>query len=707
MSVTATRLERVHVRCEGLDAITARLRLDQLLAAADLRPPGLPPAALLCVRRLSDPLPGTLAIGGGQVRPPPAWERAFVAALEQLMRAAARPAFEAVPAGAEAVLFADRAELLACLARDVCDGTAWTRWWWRGLSAREGITPGTVVEMWLAEPAYGPAALELLATRSAAVRFARTLSAAVATELAACAATAFAAPALRAAIVTEVSRWSRDADQPVTDDAPDPPWRETVPEAAETSLTAAQQLVLGVLLTLRRTPAVSRSRAFATGVESWRAHRSGHAVPDRSRARQHPERHRESPAIEAMAAAQATARDRSPPVSGRAAAPGATMREPPPRPPAADPAVDRAAQLRNQAAQAGMPADESVAAPGGLATPADREARARSAAPPAPARVDPPARAVEAPPGPQEPLAAPAPSAAPHPGDRARREVQLRSGPSPLSEPAVPSSTDPLTAAEPEPLALAVDTDLGGIFYLLNLALHLELYGDFTTPLQPGIGLDPWDFIELVGGWLLGRRSADTGRGSRSGSRDADPIWGLLAGLAGRDRQPAGRGFRAPRRWRVPPAWLEPVACEGVWRWSAARGTLRILHPAGFPVTAVPRTTAAPAEQLRAELRRLPGRRPPLARAALSREPKDPLACWVARFGAYARVRLAHSLGLADPAHVTDVLLAHRARVLVSPTHVDVRFALAELPLEIRLAGLDRTPGWIPAAGRFVAFAFA
>jgi len=53
------------------------------------------------------------------------------------------------------------------------------------------------------------------------------------------------------------------------------------------------------------------------------------------------------------------------------------------------------------------------------------------------------------------------------------------------------------------------------------------------------------------------------------------------------------------------------------------------------------------------------------------------------------------------------VLLAHRARVLVSPTHVDVRFALAELPLEIRLAGLDRTPGWIPAAGRFVAFAFA
>jgi hypothetical protein len=705
MSVTATRLERVHVRCEGLDATTARLRLDQLLAAADLRPPGLPPAALLCVRRLRDPLPGTLAIGGGQLRPPAEWERACVAALEQMMRAAARPAFEAVPAGAEAVLFADRAELLACLARDVCDGTAWTRWWWRRLPARQGITPGTAADMWLAEPVYGPAALELLTTRAAAVQFAGTLSVVVATELAAGAAAAFAAPALREAVVASVPEWPRDADQDVTGDTPDPPWRETVPEAAEPSLTPAQQLVLGVLLTLRRAPAVGRSRAFATGVESWRARRSGGAVPGRSRARPHPERPRGSPAIEGAAAARVAARERSSSVSGRAAAPDATLREPPPMPPAADPAVDRAAHLRDQAVQPGIDADESVAAAADeLATPADPEAPMRPAAAPAPARVDPPAPAVEAPPGPPEPVAAPAPSAAPYPRDRARREVAPRRRSSTVDLPAAPSSTEPPTAAEPEPLALAVDTDLGGIFYLLNLALHLELYGDFTTPLQPGIGLDPWDFLELVGAWLLGGRSA---WGSGPGSSGDDPIWGLLAGLAGRDGQPAGRGFRPPRRWRVPPAWLAPVACGGVWRWSAARGTLRILHPAGFPVSAVPRTTAAPAGQLRAELRRLGGRRPPLARAAMGREPKDSLARWVARFGAYARVRLARSLGLADPAEVTDVLLAHRARVLVSPTHVDVRFALAELPLEIRLAGLDRTPGWIPAAGRFVAFAFA
>ena len=41
---------------------------------------------------------------------------------------------------------------------------------------------------------------------------------------------------------------------------------------------------------------------------------------------------------------------------------------------------------------------------------------------------------------------------------------------------------------------------------------------------------------------------------------------------------------------------------------------------------------------------------------------------------------------------------------MTSPTHVDVMFSLAELPIELRLSGLDRDPGWIPAADRVVAF---
>jgi hypothetical protein len=44
--------------------------------------------------------------------------------------------------------------------------------------------------------------------------------------------------------------------------------------------------------------------------------------------------------------------------------------------------------------------------------------------------------------------------------------------------------------------------------------------------------------------------------------------------------------------------------------------------------------------------------------------------------------------------------------VLVTDTRVDIVIQLAEHAIEVRLAGLDRDPGWIPAAGRDVRFHF-
>jgi hypothetical protein len=231
------------------------------------------------------------------------------------------------------------------------------------------------------------------------------------------------------------------------------------------------------------------------------------------------------------------------------------------------------------------------------------------------------------------------------------------------------------------------------VFYLLNLALHLELYGDFTRPRAAGLELSPWDLLDLLGRRLLRRDQRD------------DPVWPVLAELAGRRRgEQPGRGFRPPLAWRTPPAWLEPVACDGPWRWSAVAGVLRIVHPAGFPAVAVPRTAAAPAAQVRQELRPLTSARP--VRTALPRESTLPLTRWVGRLGGYAEVRLARALGLADAGALPATLLVHRARILLSPTHVDVELSLGTLPLAIRFAGLDRTPGWIPAAGRYVAFHF-
>ena len=46
------------------------------------------------------------------------------------------------------------------------------------------------------------------------------------------------------------------------------------------------------------------------------------------------------------------------------------------------------------------------------------------------------------------------------------------------------------------------------------------------------------------------------------------------------------------------------------------------------------------------------------------------------------------------------------AEVHVSATTLDLQFSLDQLPLAVRVAGLDRDPGWIPAAGRSLCFHF-
>jgi hypothetical protein len=82
-----------------------------------------------------------------------------------------------------------------------------------------------------------------------------------------------------------------------------------------------------------------------------------------------------------------------------------------------------------------------------------------------------------------------------------------------------------------------------------------------------------------------------------------------------------------------------------------------------------------------------------------------PVDRWLAHLVPYVRARLRGALAV-DDARLPALLLAHRARVHASDAHLDVVLALDTLPIEIRIAGLDRDPGWVAAAGRFIAFHF-
>ena len=101
---SGTELRRVRVRGTRADPLQVRQRLERALAAVDWTPPQLPPRAVLVVRRLFANAPSRKGFGTDVTK-----------ALRQRADAARRPRLHADAASADAVVFADEAELAACL----------------------------------------------------------------------------------------------------------------------------------------------------------------------------------------------------------------------------------------------------------------------------------------------------------------------------------------------------------------------------------------------------------------------------------------------------------------------------------------------------------------------------------------------------------------------------------------------------------------
>src|SRR5207253_1773894 len=126
-------------------------------------------------------------------------EQAVVSKLSQLARHAVRPARGAIRTEADAVIFDDRAQLLACLAIDWCEGTLHTRWWWQSLFKEAALT-SLLLPVWLNAPEYIPAALEHLSRAQKIGTFIRALSANAARSLLQSITLNFALDALRPAL---------------------------------------------------------------------------------------------------------------------------------------------------------------------------------------------------------------------------------------------------------------------------------------------------------------------------------------------------------------------------------------------------------------------------------------------------------------------------------------------------------------------------
>lgn len=70
---------------------------------------------------------------------------------------------------------------------------------------------------------------------------------------------------------------------------------------------------------------------------------------------------------------------------------------------------------------------------------------------------------------------------------------------------------------------------------------------------------------------------------------------------------------------------------------------------------------------------------------------------------AVMRAHVAESVDIAVEAALTFVC-GQPGAIRLSPARVDVTFSLAAHPIVLRLAGLDRNPGWVPSAGRVIEF---
>ncbi len=667
-------IRRLRIVGDVDDSLAFQLRLQSLLSSADYSIPGVSPASIVCIRSLPDPRPRTLRLVRNELESGAAWRDALTESIAGKVSRAARPASGAVLDNAECVLFADKAEMLACVANDWLTGLLGARWWWQIL-LQAGHPSEVVKQLWREHPQYVPAALDQLQRQQKAAAFANALTQKECRELLQRTVRSFAIQELAAVCEVELSivrptptdttahrhTQADDVSHSVTARATTSPWEPWCNEPAASDFSPERRRFLGIVLTILRSPSHARTIAFAKAVERWQEEiiygaddvtttlpplTSPPADPPASR--RHQEILAEDPG------------DRTSPQVTVAV--GDLSQQPQPKP------ANRVRHSRQQikVRAESTPTEDSNAFDDRVGLRVGEHASPESITTPR-----------------QQPI-----------GDQADAPAQ--------SFAADDNRRSPITLdAVSESPWVEIDTQLGGCFYLINLALYLKLYGDFTRPRATVIELNLWDFVALVGRELVADDYAE------------DPVWSLLAKMSAREAdKAAGESFNPSDEWRLPPEWLQVLPATSPWRWSTTRGRLRVEHPDGFTVLELPMESDVQAQLHReigsyglssTAMTRARLRKPAPVRAT---ELRGQAARWLSLLMPYVRARLRVALGCESEAAAAAMLCRHYARVRSTDTHVDVFFALSDLPLPIRFAGLDRDPGWVPAAGRSIAFHF-
>ena len=661
-------VSRLKVAGNQTDALAARLFFERLFTAANFHPSGISQRAVVCIKKIiAPPVDNKFhKFGGGNSALE--WEIGIRREVEKSFRRAFRPIRETVPAQAESVIFEDEAEMLACLAQDWLRGVLIERWWWRALFPNLFRTPEPPVKIWLASAEFTPFALQILSKTAEAGKFVRKLQPSEAFELLRgivrlfgldkLSAALFEPPAkkMRAKTVSAVkpagkSRFRAD-DYLKAAAKSDAFFALLIPELKPSDLSFEQQCLLETGLLLARSPRAARSIEFAERVRIRRVKNefSKHLTSQKSV----PVLEKDKALEERFGSRKKTTRQLPDERE--------TLKTSPP-PAKGKPAVFVAESGKKRE----KPSEKPTVGLRKTTEPAHEPANGFS-------------ENVES-----------------APPEQSFQKLEQKT-PKSAKKTLKPASAEQIFEDFFKDLETEVEfgfrTRFGGVFYLLNLGLYLGLYRDFTESLTTEIDLNIWDFVALLGLEFLGEEIK------------SDAIWDFLKLAAEReDEREFGREFKRFQDWRMPVDWLETFSKNQEWRWAKNKKRLVVRHAEGFNVIDVPARGAAE-RQLEKELEIYQNNFSRLIEAERKDLPHLKSKNWLKNLAEYLQKRLFQALNLQTPEELNAILFERRATVSVTASHLEITFALADLPIEVRLAGIDRNPAWIPAAGKFVYFHF-
>jgi hypothetical protein len=693
---------------ENLPAV--RIKMCRWVESLQVMPANIPPSAVLIVKQLVDPLPKRLNLSSSSARIDSTWERAVKNKLSEIYQQAARPKLGLVPANSVAVVFSDESEMLAYLTLDLIRGEAVGHWWWRAFLRNTSYSASEQVTRLLCErPTQIPAILHELAERGQAQTLVTGLSTEQVFRLLMVMLNAYELPDFR----QEMRNWSPlsaikpdlSNDLPVSATAShlatEMPWNHCLPSGfIPAHWSKDKACLLGVGLTLYSAPAAVRSDAFLQKLRQWWAA----PAPEFFEA--------ESATTPISSFNQQHAKDLIEPLSQSTlettqAAPEQTS------------FIDGSQNTLNLAlpAQTLESLEPTESATVQNAQPYFTESQVNSVD----EALEPVAfSAIES-----ATVQNPQPYSAESPANRLSIETNTALPEAPelktldesptasvsesnLQQTSSIDDADSDTAYQPDliekPLSFegGVDTQLGGVLYLINLMAQLDLPQCFEQEWRLASQLGAWGVLDILARALLDEPSE---------SLYHDPLWQVLAALNGRevDELP-GVAFQGGECFYLPAAWLKYVGddANGAYAWSTDGDRYCLWSEQGYvlaedshsePLTALNRYF----NDVSVNLSQQSYDKTPIAKLSnplLSGLNPD-LSHWLALVMPYLRLRLQQALrGAVD----LNALLLHSGRLYLTSTHVDLVLSLNNVSIPIRIAGLDLDPGWMPDFGRIVLF---